>query len=126
MTMIDNKEKLALFHRLLHAGMANCDLRLLEEQKPDASGLNRFRINPERYAGDILFALIDVASEQLILDNRKAVNQIQLTKAVAPAMGKTVAKAKPTQESPAPTEAKKKPSRKKRNILRFIGMTFLT
>lgn len=124
--MRSNTEKLAVFRKLRDSGKARTDLQLLERQRPGYAGLHRFRINPERYADDILFALLDSATEQAILDNRNPGEQVKESEAAAPDKVRAAAKAKSADEAPVPTEAKKKSSRKKRSILKSIGMIFLT
>ena len=130
--MIHNKEKLRIFRILNNPKQATADLKLLMERCPANTELHKFQRNPERYAGDILYALIDVATEQLISDNR--ISSLQSQGSIVRADASTGAST--DGETPSPQAAvppqqtqetpKKKPSRKKKSFLRFLGTTFLT
>lgn len=69
--MYFGKEKLTLAHRLVSEADAEKDLCLLEEKSPSLESLPRFRRFPSKCAGEILYALLDVATESEILQNRK-------------------------------------------------------
>ena len=69
---MDRKEKLMLFHQLHDESQAENDLKLLVKKNPLHKDLHRFARNPRRYAGDILYVLLDVCSRNEIVDNRKS------------------------------------------------------
>lgn len=56
---MDNKEKLHNFRRLSNAVHAAKDLELLKSKNPTLSRLPRYGRNPERYADEILYDLLD-------------------------------------------------------------------
>lgn len=69
--MYTGKAKLILAHRLLNPSVAEKDLALLKELNPSHPELSRFHRFPSKCAAEILHALLDVATEQDILQNRK-------------------------------------------------------
>ena len=70
--MQSTKNKLALFNTLRCEAMATIDLQLLEEKCPQNADLPRFKFSPQRNADDILFSLLDYATEEEILARRAA------------------------------------------------------
>lgn len=123
--MYGSKDKLSLFRKLQRVDKAGCDLRLLSDQAPSFPELEKFQRNPSRYADDILYALLDVATEQLIRDNRLLDEHIQETSQQVPDKEQPAGKQQ-EKANPDITEGKKKLSRKKTNILGYIGRIFLT
>lgn len=109
---MNTASKLTAFRRLSDDRQAAPDLRLLSRLQPAHPQLARFAASPRRHAGDILFALLDVATEQQIADNRRPAKAEPAKKQPAPKMDK--ADDKP--------EAKKK-SRKKKSIPTSAGKT---
>lgn len=65
------KDKLKLFNRIRDDKHADADLRLLVAKNPSYPYITRFSRDVRRYAYDILYALLDVASEEEIIENRK-------------------------------------------------------
>jgi hypothetical protein len=68
--MISRREKLQLFNKLRGAGHAEADLALLEDSNPRHPKLTRFARDPQRYADEILYALLDECDEGDIVDHR--------------------------------------------------------
>lgn len=68
--MISRREKLQLFNKLRGAGHAESDLALLEDVNPRHPKLTRFARDPQRYADEILYALLDECDEGDIVDHR--------------------------------------------------------
>lgn len=64
------KNKLALFNSLRGNSMPEVDLQLLEEKYPQHPDIPRFRFCPERSSDDILFTLLDFATEDEIIAAR--------------------------------------------------------
>ena len=67
---MDLKDKLKLFQRILNDKYAETDLQLLKAKNPSYPFIPRFGRDPKRYAYDIQYALLDVASEEEISKNR--------------------------------------------------------
>lgn len=67
---MDLKDKLKLFQRLRNDKHAENDLQLLKAKSPSYPYIPRFDRDPKRYAYDIQYALLDVASEEEIVKNR--------------------------------------------------------
>lgn len=65
------KDKLKLFNRIRDDKHAGADFRLLVAKNPSYPYITRFSRDVRRYAYDILYALLDVASEEEIIENRK-------------------------------------------------------
>lgn len=65
------KNKLYIFQRLRNDQYAVVDLQLLKAKYPTCKHIDRFTRNPKRYAFDILYALLDVADEDEIVQNRQ-------------------------------------------------------
>ena len=65
------KDKLQLFQRLRNDQHAVMDLQLLKDKNPSHGKLARFSRDPKRYAHDILYVLLDVATEEEIIQNRQ-------------------------------------------------------
>ena len=65
------KNKLYIFQRLRNDQHAVTDLQLLKAKYPTCKHIDRFARNPKRYAFDILYALLDVADENEIVQNRQ-------------------------------------------------------
>ena len=70
--MQSTKNKLAQFNALRCEAMAKIDLLLLEERCPQHPDLPRFKFCPQRNSDDILFSLLDYATEEEILTRRTA------------------------------------------------------
>lgn len=68
--MQEVKYKLAMFNALRCANLAATDLKLLAKRCPQHPDMARFLFSPERNADDILFSLLDHATEDEILENR--------------------------------------------------------
>lgn len=68
--MQEVKNKLAMFNTLRCADLAATDLKLLAKRCPQHPDMARFMFSPERNADDILFSLLDHATEDEILENR--------------------------------------------------------
>ena len=68
--MQEVKNKLAIFNALRCANLAATDLKLLAKRCPQHPDMARFMFSPERNADDILFSLLDHATEDEILENR--------------------------------------------------------
>ena len=68
--MQEVKNKLAMFNALRCANFAATDLKLLAKRCPQHPDMARFMFSPERNADDILFSLLDHATEDEILENR--------------------------------------------------------
>lgn len=68
--MQEVKNKLAMFNSLRCANLAATDLKLLAKRCPQHPDMARFMFSPERNADDILFSLLDHATEDEILENR--------------------------------------------------------
>lgn len=66
------KNKLYIFQRLRNDQYAVADLQLLKAKYPTCKHIDRFARNPKRYAFDILYALLDVADEDEIVQNRQS------------------------------------------------------
>ena len=59
-----------MFNALRCANLAATDLKLLAKRCPQHPDMARFMFSPERNADDILFSLLDHATEDEILENR--------------------------------------------------------
>lgn len=68
--MQEVKNKLAMFNALRCDDSAATDLKLLAERCPQHPDMARFMFSPKRNADDILFALLDHATEDEILEKR--------------------------------------------------------
>lgn len=69
--MYSRREKIEHFDRLKGGDFAEVDAELLMKKQPTHSKLIRFLQVPQRYAADILYALLDVCSVEEIEKNRK-------------------------------------------------------
>ena len=69
--MYNFKEKKRFFDNLMNAEAAEADLKLLVAAAPGNSNLSTYKRNPRRYAGDILYALLDYRSADDIRLNRR-------------------------------------------------------
>lgn len=65
------KNKLYLFQRLRSNRHAAADFELLKTKAPGHKNIDKFSRNPQRYAFDILYDLLDVATEEEVLLNRQ-------------------------------------------------------
>lgn len=70
--MYTDKEKLNHFNDLLSSDKAQADLDLLVSLAPDTEGIETFRMEPARYADQILFHLLDFATREDIRMNRRS------------------------------------------------------
>lgn len=70
------KEKKRAFNALKSPSMASFDLELLKKLCPEHPELSRFMLKPSRCADDILFCLLEFATEKEIRQNRE---KMQLT-----------------------------------------------
>ena len=96
--------------------MGACDLRLLESLAPSHASIATFRRNPRRYAADILYALLDVTTEDKILKSRnKETSQVSAADDKKPST--TAKKEAPTKKDATKTkkEADKEASPKKKS-----------
>lgn len=75
--MYNRREKLQLFNQLRGEEHANADLSLLEEENPRHPKLTRFARDPQRYADEILYALLDICDADEIEDNRKFIKGME-------------------------------------------------
>ena len=71
--MYSRREKIEHFDRLKDGEYAADDVKLLEQKMPSHPKLYRLKQFPQRYAHDILYALLDVCSAEEIEKNRKPV-----------------------------------------------------
>lgn len=69
--MYSRREKIEHFDRLKGGEYAADDVKLLEQKMPSHPKLYRLKQFPQRYAHDILYALLDVCSAEEIEKNRK-------------------------------------------------------
>lgn len=65
------KEKTKYFNELRNPAAAEVDLRLLRASAPAHPKLKMFARNPQRYADDILYTLLDLKSKDTIRLNRR-------------------------------------------------------
>lgn len=75
--MYNRREKLQLFNQLRGEEHAKADLSLLEEENPRHPKLTRFARDPQRYADEILYALLDICDADEIEDNRKFIKGME-------------------------------------------------
>lgn len=75
--MYNRREKLQLFNQLRGEEHAKADLSLLEEENPRHPKLTRFARDPQRYADEILYALLDICDADEIDDNRKFIKGME-------------------------------------------------
>lgn len=68
--MYSSKEKIGHFSKLRNSSVAQKDLQLLKERNPSLSRIDRYRRNPQRYADDILYDLLDCCQASEIIANR--------------------------------------------------------
>ena len=66
------KERIRLTRSLSNPEAGAIDLQLLSKLQPSHSQLSVWSLNPKRYADDILFSLLEVASVEEIRLNRRA------------------------------------------------------
>lgn len=69
--MYSRKEKLEHFNQLSGAKYGAVDLELLADECPSHKNLTKFARDPQRYADDILYALLDVCTAEDIKENRE-------------------------------------------------------
>ena len=99
------KNKLALFNSLRENAMPEVDLQLLEQKYPQHPDIPRFRFCPERSADDILFTLLDFATEDEIIETRNsAENSIDKTPNPADKPLDGEGDENPTDETPNPDD----------------------
>lgn len=77
--MYNRREKLQLFNQLRGEEHAKADLSLLEEENPRHPKLTRFARDSQRYADEILYALLDICDADEIDDNRKFIKGMEET-----------------------------------------------
>ncbi len=65
------KEKMKYFNELRNSAAAGADLALLQAAAPEHPKLKMFVRNPQRYADDILYTLLDLKSKDAIRINRR-------------------------------------------------------
>ena len=63
-------EKIGHFNRLRRPSAAQKDLQLLKEKNPSHPRLSMYGRNPERYADNILYDLLDCCMAEEIIKNR--------------------------------------------------------
>lgn len=71
--MYSFKEKQKHFSELQNPDAASLDLKLLTQKSPLHPHLRKFSRNPQRYANEILYQLLDVAQRDEIRNNRRPV-----------------------------------------------------
>lgn len=69
--MYSFKEKQKHFSELQNPDAASLDLKLLTQKAPSHPLLRKFSRNPQRYANEILYQLLDVAERDEIRNNRR-------------------------------------------------------
>ena len=69
--MYSTKEKICLSNKLSSRSAAEKDLTLLAVRVPSSPDIGRYSRNPSRYAEEILYALLDVATAEEIVANRR-------------------------------------------------------
>lgn len=69
--MYSFKEKQKHFSELQNPDAASLDLKLLTQKSPLHPHLRKFSRNPQRYANEILYQLLDVAQRDEIRNNRR-------------------------------------------------------
>ena len=69
--MYSFKEKQKHFSELQNPDAASLDLKLLTQKTPSHPLLRKFSRNPQRYANEILYQLLDVAERDEIRNNRR-------------------------------------------------------
>lgn len=75
--MYNRREKLQLFNQLRGEEHAKADLSLLDDENPRHPKLTRFARDPQRYADEILYALLDICDADKIEDNRKFIKGME-------------------------------------------------
>ena len=75
--MYNRREKLQLFNQLRGEEYAKADLSLLDDENPRHPKLTRFARDPQRYADEILYALLDICDADEIEDNRKFIKGME-------------------------------------------------
>ena len=75
--MYNRREKLQLFNQLRGEEHAKADLSLLDDENPRHPKLTRFARDPQRYADEILYALLDICDADEIDDNRKFIKGME-------------------------------------------------
>lgn len=75
--MYNRREKLQLFNQLRGEEHAKADLSLLDDENPRHPKLTRFARDPQRYADEILYALLDICDADGIEDNRKFIKGME-------------------------------------------------
>lgn len=75
--MYNRREKLQLFNQLRGEEHAKADLSLLDDENPRHPKLTRFARDPQRYADEILYALLDICDADEIEDNRKFIKGME-------------------------------------------------
>lgn len=86
---MDLKDKLKLFQRVRNGKYAETDLQLLKAKNPSYPYIPRFDRDPKRYAYDIQYALLDVASEEEIFKNRTPADGSSKTSTIKKTSSKT-------------------------------------
>lgn len=72
------KEKIILYNRLQNQQSAQTDLQFLQEIQPELKIDKAWTMNPERYANKILYLLLDYASSEDIVKNRRASSPMKI------------------------------------------------
>lgn len=75
--MYNRREKLQLFNQLRGEEHAKADLSLLDDENPRHPKLTRFARDPQRYADEILYALLDICDADEIEDNREFIKGME-------------------------------------------------
>lgn len=75
--MYNRREKLQLFNQLRGEEHAKADLSLLDDENPRHPKLTRFARDPQRYADEILYALLDICDADEIKDNREFIKGME-------------------------------------------------
>ena len=101
---MDLKDKLKIFQRIRNTKHVGSDLQLLKDKQPSYPYIPRFERDPIRYAYDIQYALLDVASEEEITKNRTTAEGSSKTSTKKKTSSKTSTKKKTSSK----TSTKKK------------------
>lgn len=115
--MYSTKEKICLSNKLSSRSSAEKDLALLAVRAPSSPDIGRYSRNPFRYAENILYALLDVATAEEIVANRRKKEIIvpaQQPKQTKPKQPKKQQpkKQQPKKQQPKKQQSKQQPSTK--------------
>lgn len=112
--MYSRRDKIEHFDRLKGGEHAADDVKLLEQKMPNHPKLYRLKQFPQRYAHDILYALLDVCSAEDIEKNRQPADGSSNTSGKKPTSGKGSSKASTKKPSSGKKNTSSKASTKKK------------